>query len=186
MLHTGAKMKVGYQRVSSEGQNLDRQELGADVERIFAEKVSAKSADRQALQEMIAFVREGDEVVVFSIDRLARDLRDLQAIIQTLNDKGVRISFLSERLTFSADADDAFAKLQLQLMGAFAEFERRIIRKRQAEGVAKAKQRGVYKGRQATIDARAVKALLVEGVSPTQIARDLGISRQSVYRLGSA
>ncbi len=179
-------MKVGYQRVSSEGQNLDRQELGADVERIFAEKVSAKSADRQALQEMIAFVREGDEVVVFSIDRLARDLRDLQAIIQTLNDKGVRISFLSERLTFSADADDAFAKLQLQLMGAFAEFERRIIRKRQAEGVAKAKQRGVYKGRQATIDARAVKALMADGVSPTQIARQLGISRQSVYRLGAA
>lgn len=83
-------MKVGYQRVSSEGQNLDRQELGPDVERIFAEKVSAKNADRAALQQMIAFVREGDEVVVFSIDRLARDLRDLQSIIQTLNDKGVR------------------------------------------------------------------------------------------------
>lgn len=179
-------MKVGYQRVSSEGQNLDRQELGADVERIFAEKVSAKNADRAALQEMIAFVRDGDEVVVFSIDRLARDLRDLQSIIQTLNDKGVRISFLSERLTFSADADDAFAKLQLQLMGAFAEFERRIIRKRQAEGVAKAKQRGVYKGRQATIDASQVKALTSDGLSPTQIARQLGISRQSVYRLSAA
>jgi DNA invertase Pin-like site-specific DNA recombinase len=179
-------MKVGYQRVSSEGQNLDRQELGTDVERIFAEKVSAKNSDRAALQEMIAFVRDGDEVVVFSIDRLARDLRDLQSIIQTLNDKGVRISFLSERLTFSADADDAFAKLQLQLMGAFAEFERRIIRKRQAEGVAKAKERGVYKGRQATIDARQVKALMSDGLSPTQIARQLGISRQSVYRLSAA
>jgi len=79
------------------------------------------------------------------IDRLARDLRDLQSIISQLNDKGVTISFLSENLTFSAGADDAFAKLQLQMMGAFAEFERNITRKRQAEGIAKAKERGVYK-----------------------------------------
>lgn len=179
-------MKVGYQRVSSEGQNLDRQELGGDVERIFAEKVSGKNIDRQALREMIAFVRENDEVIVYSIDRLARDLGDLQNIIKTLNNKGVRITFLSERLSFSADADDAFAKLQLQMMGAFAEFERRMIRKRQAEGVAKAKERGVYKGRQATIDAEQVKALVASGVSPSQVARQLGISRQSVYRLSAA
>ena len=97
---------------------------------------------------MIEYAREGDAVVVFSIDRLARDLRDLQDIISTLNDKGVSISFLSERLTFSAEADDAFAKLQLQMMGAFAEFERNIIKKRQAEGIAKAKAKGVYKGNQ--------------------------------------
>ena len=105
---------------------------------------SGKDTNRTALNEMIAFVRNGDQVVVHSIDRLARDLRDLQTIILQLNEKGVGIEFLSERLVFSGNNDDAFAKLQLQLMGAFAEFERNIIRKRQAEGIAKAKAKGVY------------------------------------------
>ena len=96
---------------------------------------------------MIAFVRTGDEVLVHSIDRLARDLRDLQSIITTLNEKGVSVEFISERLLFSGADYDAFAKLQLQMMGAFAEFERALIRKRQAEGIAKAKERGVYANR---------------------------------------
>lgn len=179
-------MKVGYQRVSSANQNLARQELGEDVERLFSEKVSGKNTDRPALQEMIAFVREGDEVVVYSIDRLARDLRDLQGLIQQLNDKGVRVTFRSERLSFGAEADDAFAKLQLQMMGAFAEFERNIIRKRQAEGIEKAKKRGAYKGRQSSIDPQVIAQMQAEGLSPTQISRELGISRQSVYRLSAA
>ncbi len=144
-------MKVGYRRVSTIDQNLDRQELGS-VDRVFEEKVSGKNTDRAALQEMLAFVRDGDEVIVYSIDRLARDLRDLQTIIQTLLDKKVSISFLSEHLSFSADKEDAFSRLQLHLMGAFAEFERGIIRKRQAEGIAKAKDRGVYKGRKKQVD----------------------------------
>jgi hypothetical protein len=97
------QMKVGYRRVSTVDQNLDRQELGP-VERVFEEKVSGKNTDRAALQEMIAFVREGDEVLVYSIDRLARDLRDLQTIIQMLLDKKVSISFLSERLSASVSS----------------------------------------------------------------------------------
>lgn len=179
-------MKVGYQRVSSANQNLSRQDLGEDVERLFSEKVSGKNTDRPALLEMITFVREGDEVVVYSIDRLARDLRDLQTLTQQLNDKGVRVTFLTERLSFSADADDAFARLQLQMMGAFAEFERNIIRKRQAEGIEKAKKRGVYKGRQSSIDPQVIGQMQAKGLSPTQISRELGISRQSVYRLSAA
>ena len=107
-------MRVGYRRVSTTEQNFDRQDLGA-VEKMFEEKVSGKNTDRQALQEMIDFVRSGDAVVVYSIDRLARDLRDLQTIIQQLNDKGVSVEFISEHLTFSGAADDAFAKLQLQM-----------------------------------------------------------------------
>ena len=130
-------MRVGYRRVSTIEQNLDRQDLG-DVERVFEDKASGKDTDRTELQEMMAYVREGDEVVVYSIDRLARDLRDLQSIITQLNDKGVSIQFLSERLVFRGSSDDAFAKLQLQMMGAFAEFERNIIRKRQAGLLAKA------------------------------------------------
>jgi DNA invertase Pin-like site-specific DNA recombinase len=177
---------IGYRRVSTLDQNLDRQDLG-EVDKVFEEKLSGKSAkDRPALQSMIDYAREGDTVVVYSIDRLARDLRDLQEIISTLNDKGVAITFLSERLTFSADADDAFAKLQLQMMGAFAEFERNIIRKRQADGIAKAKAKGVYKGTKPRIPRDEVHQLLAEGKTKTEIAKVMGISRMSVHRILSA
>ena len=131
---------------------------------------------------MIDFSREGDEVVVWSIDWLARDLRDLQDIIQRLNDKGVSVSFLKERLVFSCDANDAFARLQLQMMGAFAEFERNIIRQRQAEGIARAKDRGVYKGRKKTIDDNRIRKIKAEGHSVTEIAELVGVSRMTVYR----
>ena len=174
---------IGYKRVSTVDQSLERQDLG-DVDKVFEEKLSGKSAsDRPALQDLIGYARHGDTVVVHSIDRLARDLRDLQDIIQTLNDKGVAISFLSERLTFSADADDAFARLQLQMMGAFAEFERNIIRKRQAEGIAVAKAKGVYKGGKKRIDRDKVHQLKAEGLSTYKIADAMGVSRMSVHRI---
>ena len=174
---------IGYKRVSTVDQNLERQDLG-EVDKVFEEKLSGKTAsDRPALQELIGYARDGDTVVVHSIDRLARDLRDLQDIIQTLNDKGVTISFLSERLIFSADADDAFAKLQLQMMGAFAEFERNIIRKRQAEGIAVAKSKGVYKGGKKRIDRDKVHQLKADGLSTYKIADAMGVSRMSVHRI---
>ena len=176
-------MKVGYRRVSTSEQNLDRQDMSG-VERVFEDKASGKDTDRIALQEMIAFVRTGDEVIVHSIDRLARDLRDLQSLIETLNGKGVSVEFISERLIFSGSENDAFAKLQLQMMGAFAEFERNIIRKRQAEGIAKAKDRGVYtsRKRKSSINVNRVKGLRDEGLNNTEIAAHMGISRMSVYR----
>ena len=173
-------MRVGYRRVSSTDQNLDRQELG-DVEKVFEEKISGKDRNRTALSELIQFIREGDVVVIYSIDRLARDLRDLQSIIQELNDKGATVEFLTEHLTFSG-ADDPFSKLQLQMMGAFAEFERNIIKKRQAEGIAKAKLRGVYKGRQKKIDDGRIIELTAMGHSQNQVAELMGITRMSVYR----
>lgn len=173
-------MRVGYRRVSSVDQNLDRQELNG-CERIFEDKASGKNNDRVKLQEMMSFVREGDEVMVHSIDRLARDLRDLQSIVTHLNDKGVSIEFLSERIVFSGN-DDAFAKLQLQMMGAFAEFERNIIKKRQAEGITKAKAKGVYKGRKATINKTRIRQLLDEGLNKTEIAKVMDISRMTVHR----
>ena len=175
-------MKVGYRRVSTVEQKFDRQELG-ELDKLFEEKVSGSNAEREALNEMIDFVRQNDEVVVYSIDRLARNLRDLQSIIQKLNDKGATIHFLGERPTFSASSDDAFAKLQLQMMGAFAEFERNIIRKRQAEGIAKAKAKGVYAKRGTSINRERVKELQADGLSITAIARALDISRMSVYRI---
>ena len=176
-------MKIGYRRVSSEDQNLDRQDLGT-VDKVFEEKLSGASThNRPALLAMIDFAREGDECIVWSIDRLARDLRDCQDIVARLNDKGVSVLFLSEKLKFSASDDDPFSKLQLHLMSAFAEFERSIIRRRQKEGIAKAKARGVYKGRPPSINADKVAELCQKGLGASDIARDLGISRASVYRL---
>ena len=174
---------IGYRRVSSDTQSLERQDLG-QVDKVFEEKLSGKSAkDRPALQAMMDYAREGDTVVVHSIDRLARDLRDLQDIISTLNNKGVAITFNTERLTFSADADDAFAKLQLQLMVAFAEFERNIIKRRQAEGIVKAKALGKFKGGVKRIDRTKVNQLRSEGLSTYKIAETMGISRMTVHRI---
>ena len=176
---------VGYQRVSSAGQNTERQDLG-DVDKTFTEKLSGKDTKRPQLQAMMEYVRDGDAVVVHSIDRLARDLRDLQDIVTTLNDKGVAISFLSEGLIFDPSKQDALATLQLQMMGSFAQFERNIIRKRQAEGIAKAKERGVYQNRtpkKPTISRDQVKALRDQGLSTYKIAAQMGISRMSVHRI---
>ena len=174
---------VGYRRVSSASQSLDRQELeGCD--KVFEEKITGAKRDRPELNRMLDYIREGDEVHVHSIDRLARDLRDLQSIIEQINDKDATITFLKEKLTFKPSAQaDPFAKLQLHLMGAFAEFERSIIRERQREGIARAKERGVYAGRKTSIDVDKVKSLHASGVGASEIARQLGIGRASVYRL---
>ena len=177
--------RVGYQRVSSAGQNTERQDLG-EVDKLFTDRQSGKDTKRLELQAMLEYLRDGDAVVVHSIDRLARDLRDLQDIVTTLNDKGVAISFLSEGLIFDPSKQDALATLQLQMMGSFAQFERNIIRKRQAEGIAKAKERGVYQNRtpkKPTISRDQVKALRDQGLSTYKIAAQMGISRMSVHRI---
>ena len=174
---------VGYRRLSSASQSLDRQELDG-CDKVFEEKITGAKRDRPELNRMLDYIREGDEVHVHSIDRLARDLRDLQSIIEQINDKDATITFLKEKLTFKPSAKaDPFAKLQLHLMGAFAEFERSIIRERQREGIARAKERGVYAGRKTSIDVDKVKSLHASGVGASEIAKALGIGRASVYRL---
>ena len=174
---------VGYRRVSHSSQNLDRPELDG-CDKVFEEKLSGTKRDRPALNRMLDYIREGDEVRVHSIDRLARDLRDLQSMIQQINDDGATITFLREQLTFRPSAEaDPFAKLQLHLMGAFAEFERSIIRERQREGIARAKERGVYAGRKPSIDADKVKEMHENGLGASAIAKALGIGRASVYRI---
>jgi DNA invertase Pin-like site-specific DNA recombinase len=175
--------KIGYTRVSTLDQSTDRQELG-DI-RIFEDKASGKSTDRPALKEMLAYIREGDEVVVYSIDRLARNLRDLEDIIKEVNSKGASVTFMTEKLTFSG-SDDAMSTLMLQMMGAFSQFERSMIRKRQAEGIAAAKAKGKdspYKGRKQSIDRKVVMKMLNAGEGMTAVARALGVSRQSIYRI---
>ncbi len=176
-------MRIGYRRVSSEEQSLERQEL-TGCEKVFEEKASAGGgSERPELDRLLEFARDGDEVAVHSIDRLARDLVDLQRILERLNAKGVSLTFLTERLTFSASSEDPFARLQFQLLGAFAQFERAITHKRQAEGIAKAKAKGVYRGRQPSIAPAQVQELHRAGLGATAIAKQLGIARASVYRL---
>lgn len=173
---------VGYRRVSTLDQSLDRQEIG-QVDKLFEEKLSGANAkDRPALQDLIGWVREGDSVVVWSIDRLARNLQDLLSIVQDLNAKGVSIRFVKDNLTFPPEGSDGASKLYLSILGAVAEFERSILKQRQAEGIAKAKAKGVYKGRKATIDRDRIRQLSEEGLSTYKIAEVMGISRMTVHR----
>lgn len=175
---------IGYIRVSSLGQNTDRQLEGVQVDRTFTDKVSGKDTNRPKLQELLEFARDGDTVIVHSMDRLARNLDDLRRTVQLLTRKGVAVEFLHERLTFTGD-DTPMATLLLSVMGAFAEFERALIRERQMEGIALAKQRGVYKGRKKSLSEAAITELrqrLATGVTKTQVAREFGISRETLYQ----
>jgi DNA invertase Pin-like site-specific DNA recombinase len=118
------------------------------------------------------------------MDRLARNLDDLRRIVQTLTNKGVRIEFVKENLTFTGE-DSPMASLMLSVMGAFAEFERALIKERQREGIALAKKRGAYKGRKRTLSEAEVTELhqrVKDGLSKSQVAREAGISRQTLYQ----
>jgi len=138
--------QVGYTRVSSLDQNPARQLDGVAVDRTFTDSASGRSTARPQLEAMLAFVRDGDTVVVHSMDRLARNLDDLRELVRKLTARGVRVQFVKEQLTFTGE-DTAMATLLLSVMGAFAEFERSLIRERQREGIALARQRGAYRSR---------------------------------------
>ena len=196
--HRTLGQRVAYLRVSSAGQNLARQlEAVGECDQTFTEKQSGKSAvDRPQLQALIRHVRHGDHVVVASMDRLARSVIDLNDIVQQITGnptehtdqhprKGASIEFLKERLTFAPGDTDPMASFQLNMMGAFAQFERELIRQRQTEGIAAAKKRGVYKGRPRTLESdqiRSVRNAALAGTPKVQIARDHGISRSTLYR----
>lgn len=178
--------KIGYRRVSSEDQNLDRQDLSF-CDRVFEEKLSGGNRKRPELEKMLEFVWQGDEVHVWSIDRLARSMGDLLDIIKQIHGAGASIRFVSENLTFSGDADkdDPIATLQMHLLGSFAQFERSIIRKRQREGIAKARVAGKYKGRGPSVNREDVQRRLEMGLPVSQIAREMNISRTTVYNIAS-
>lgn len=135
---------------------------------------------------MIDYARAGDTIKVLSMDRLARSLRDLDSIITELNTKGVTVTFIDKNLTFSPEHDDYYARFQLQLLGAIAELERSIILERQAEGIKVAKDRGVYgKPRRKRLTAEQAidaKRQIQGGATKVGVARNLGVSRQTLYR----
>lgn len=181
--HATTGQTVGYIRVSSVDQHTDRQLDGEHLNRTFTDKLSGKDTDRPELDAMIAYVREGDTVVVHSMDRLARNLDDLRRLVRELTGKGVRVTFAKESLTFTGE-DSPMATLLLSVMGAFAEFERALIRERQREGIALAKSRGVYRGRRPALtpsQASDLRQRVSQGEPISALARQFGISRQTVY-----
>lgn len=176
--------RVGYTRVSSEAQNLDRQLDGIALDKVFADKVSGKNTQRPKLDELLHYVRDGDTVVVHSMDRLARNLDDLRQLVRGLTDRGVRVEFVKENLTFTGD-DSPMATLLLSIMGSFAEFERALIRERQMEGIAQAKKRGVYTGRKKALTNEQVVDIrdrINDGEAKSALAREYGISRETLYQ----
>jgi DNA invertase Pin-like site-specific DNA recombinase len=176
--------RVAYTRVSGLNQNADRQLEGIAVDRTFTDHASGKDAHRLQLVALLSFVRDGDTVVVHSMDRLARNLDDLRRIVRELTAKGVRVQFIKEQLAFTGE-DTAMANLLLSVMGAFAEFERALIRERQREGIALDRKRGAYRGRRRSISeeqAVRLRQRAREGVPKTTLARELGISRETVYQ----
>ncbi|WP_440083465.1 recombinase family protein [Klebsiella pneumoniae] len=173
-----------YIRVSSFDQNPDRQLEQIEVGKVFTDKASGKDTQRPELERLLAFVREGDTVVVHSMDRLARNLDDLRRIVQGLTQRGVRMEFVKEGLAFTGD-DSPMANLMLSVMGAFAEFERALIRERQREGIVLAKQRGAYRGRKKSLNSEQIAKLkqrVAAGDQKTLVARDFGISRETLYQ----
>ena len=176
--------RIGYIRVSSFDQNPERQLEQVQVDKVFTDKASGKDTQRPELDTLLSFVREGDTVVVHSMDRLARNLDDLRRLVQKLTKRGVRIKFVKESLTFTGE-DSPMANLMLSVMGAFAEFERALIRERQREGIALAKQRGAYRGRKKALNSEQIAELkrrVATGEQKTLVARDLGISRETLYQ----
>lgn len=176
--------KIGYIRVSSSDQNTERQLDGLTLDRTFTDKVSGKSIDRPHLQEMLRFVREGDHLFVHSMDRLARNLIDLRQMVQELTGRGIRITFVKESLVFNGD-DAAMSVLLLSVMGAVAEFERAILKERQAEGIRIAKMKGVYKGRKAALTEEQIEEVrlkIAAGIPKAKIAREFKCSRETIYK----
>jgi DNA invertase Pin-like site-specific DNA recombinase len=176
--------RVGYIRVSTIEQNTERQLEGIRLDRTFTDKASGRDTKRPKLEAMLQFVREGDTVVVHSMDRVARNLDGLRRLVMGLTKRGIRVEFIKESFTFTGE-DSPMATLLLSVVGAFAEFERALIRERQREGIALAKERGVYRGRKHSLNAEQVMELrrrVSAGEKKAVVARAFGISRETLYQ----
>ena len=176
--------RVGYVRVSSTDQNPARQLEDDSLDRVFIDYASGKDVARPELEAMLRFIREGDILIVHSLDRLGRSLDDLRRLVTELTARGVRVEFVKEGLTFTGE-DTPMATFMLSVMGAFAEFERALIRERQREGIALAQKRGAYKGRKKSLSAEQIaslKARVAAGGKKSVLARELGLSRETIYQ----
>ncbi len=176
--------RIGYIRVSSEDQNPERQLDGVALDRAFVERASGKDTDRPQLQDLQRYAREGDTVVVHSMDRLARNVDDLRRLVQDFTRLGIVVEFRKEALTFTGD-DGPMSQLLLTVLGAVAQFERDLIRERQREGIEAAKRRGVYRGRRKALTLDRAAELVRRATGPeskAELAREYGISRETLYQ----
>lgn len=180
-------MRIGYVRVSDPSQNTARQEAimeQLDVEKMFIEKISGKNMDRPQLKAMLSFVREGDTVIVESVSRLSRSMSDFQKIIEQLDAK--KVHFVSQKEGFDTNTNEG--RLVMNIFASFAEYERSVIKARQAEGIAIAKAEGKYKGR-VPINYDEFEFLTLykkwkQGdITQAYICRKLGVSRMTLYRI---
>lgn len=176
---------IRYIRVSTKDQNPARQleDEDMDFDKTFIEKVSGADRDREQLKAMLDYVRAGDTVFVHSIDRLGRSLTDLKNIIEELRQKQVSVFFVKNGLEFKADKQNSAHELLFNILASFAQFERDIIRERQAEGIAKAKEQGKYKGRKRKVTDVQILAKLREGFSIRKTAEALGCGVSTVQRV---
>jgi len=160
-----------------------RQLDGQEIDKVFTDRASGKDTKRPQLRAALEFIREGDELIIHSMDRLARNLDDLRRIVLELTKKGVQVRFVKENLTFNGE-DSPMSNLLLSLLGAVAEFERSMIRERQREGIALAKKKGLYKGRKPSLTAEQVREIrrrAVAGEQKTALAHEFKVSRQTLY-----
>lgn len=180
----GKNQRVGYVRVSTLDQKVNRQLENLDVDRVFTDFASGKDVNRPALIELLAYVREGDTIVVASFDRLARNVDDLRRIVLEQTQRGVQLQFVKENLRFTGE-DSPLASLLLSLLGAVAQFERDLIRERQREGIALAKRRGIYRGRRKALSdqqATEVRRRVGAGEKKSALAKEFCISRETLYQ----
>lgn len=178
--------QVAYIRVSSSGQKFHRQiEAIGNVDKLFEEKQSGKNInDRPVFQQCMEYLREGDTLLVHSIDRAARSVTDLHKIVDTLKKKRVCIKFIKENLTFTPDSTDARSTLYLYLLGAISQFERELIRERQKEGIAAAQALGKPYGRKKTFSKEQcmeIAARVKAGEKVATLAKELRVSRNTIY-----
>lgn len=182
-------MRIGYARTSTVDQiaGLEaqlRDLKAAGVEKIFSEQLSSVNANRPQLEAAIDFAREGDVLIVTRLDRLARSVANMLAIAERLKAKRATLKILDPGL----ETESATGGLIFTIIGAIAEFERRLMLERQAEGIAKAKREGKYRGRQPTARAKSADALelLRSGATAPEVAKQLGIGLRSVFRIKAA
>ena len=179
-------MKFLYARVSSLGQNTDRQTLNeSEFDRVYIDKCSGKDRERPELKAMLSNLRPGDEIVCHSLDRLARNTFDLQSLIKEITDKDCSVVFVKENLRFEPGKNNPISNLMLQILGGIAQFERELIKARQAEGIAIAKAKGKFKGGKRKLEEYEIEELnkLVhrKKITIKQATEKYGICRASVY-----
>ena len=176
---------IGYVRVSSVDQNTERQLVDINLDLTFTDKASGKDTKRPELAKCLVHLRKGDTLHVHSIDRLARNLKDLQMIVDDLTKKGVSVNFHKENLIFESNTSPMHT-LMFQMLGAFAEFERTLTRERQREGIEAAKARGQKLGapsKLTNVITTEIKEKVSAGGDKSKIAKEYGISRPTLYKI---